>query len=471
MTLQSLPAKTVISVARHKVPIAVTGLVVITGMAYSLFWAPVIRHDAVGKVHSLFKNKAVILHLIHSIPYPHWYWIAPGDIWGTFRAAQIIGWGYLGGIYSMHGTFLLPPGILLILLPVAKLAGLLHLTESFPFPLMRPTAWLVIGPYEMAISGVALFGLDALAERLHTPVRRRTMLCLAEGVMLWQVVALWGHPEDVLALGLGAYAIRAALDRRPVATGWLLGVALAMQPFVILIVPVVLAIGIASTVRVGNTVDVDSASTASTAEDGADTSTSNTTSGTPWTHIKQMLSILWRAAAVPVVLVATPLIFNPRFTWQALAVQPTYPKTDHPTPWLALAPKLGHGAVSGGPTRLFAIATACILGYLLWWLIQIGKNVEELIVPFCAISLASWCAFEAVMTPYYIWPALALALLAAGQISIKRLAMTGAIGMFATVFAFHHAGPWLYWGVVTASLAVACVIGMPRLRSTHRLGT
>ncbi len=67
------------------------------------------------------------------------------------------------------------------------------------------------------------------------------MLCVAEGVVLWPILVIWGHPEDALALALGVYALVLALDGRWTGAGWLFGAAVATQPLVILMLPVLLA--------------------------------------------------------------------------------------------------------------------------------------------------------------------------------------------------------------------------------------
>ncbi len=407
-----------------------TLLIAITGTAFSLFWIPVVRHDMPLAVlqqgaHPEFRMARV----------SGWGWLTPVDIWEYFRATQTVGWGWLGGIYNtapVFGRLELPPGLLLVLLPVAKVAGVLHLSESFPLPLQRPTAWLILGPYEMLLSGVALFGLDALAVRLGLNSRRRHLLTLAEGVAIWQVVVLRGDPEYAIAIGLACYAMRAALDGRRTSSGWLLGAALSMQLFVVLLIPVILAIGM-------------------------------TTPSSPQAF--RQLPVLARAAAVPTALVATPLIVEPRATWRSLAIQPTYPRAMHPTPWLALAPRLGHQAVSGGPTRLLAIAAACIIGYAVYRHRRrhrhAGNETAWIIPCACALSLFCWCLFEAVMGSYYVWPATAFGLLAAALLGYRRLAACLGAGIFSAVFASHRAGPWLWWTPVIAGLALACVCGIP----------
>ncbi len=70
---------------------AVTAGVVVTGMAYSLWWATVVRHQS-------------------------FYWITPGDMWYTVRTAHWIGWGSLSFVYSNYRSALVTlPGFELLL--------------------------------------------------------------------------------------------------------------------------------------------------------------------------------------------------------------------------------------------------------------------------------------------------------------------------------------------------------------------
>ena len=165
----------------HKWPILVTILVLATGMAYSLAWGPIVRHRAM--------------------------WVFPEDIWGAYRSAHFIGWGSLGSVYAAGTRVVTFPGILLLLAPLAMLSGSLGMTESFPHLTPHPTAWLLLGPYEIVIGCTALFAFDALATHLQIPPSRRVMLCFAEGVVLWPTLVIWGHPEDALALALAVYGL------------------------------------------------------------------------------------------------------------------------------------------------------------------------------------------------------------------------------------------------------------------------
>src|ERR1700722_18474078 len=170
---------------RRSWPIVVTLFSVVTGMAYCLVWGSALNHSP--------------------------GWRISGDIWGTFRSSQFIGWGDLGNVYGDDTGLVTLPGILILFAPIAMLAGVFNMTESFPFTLPHPTAWLVLGPYEILISCAALFACDALAERLGVGRGRRGILCIAEGIVLWNVSVIWGHPEDAVAVALALYAVVLAL--------------------------------------------------------------------------------------------------------------------------------------------------------------------------------------------------------------------------------------------------------------------
>ena len=75
--------------------------------------------------------------------------------------------------------------------------------------------WLVAGPYMIAISGVALFAADALAERLRVRRGKRALFAVASAAALYNVTAEWGHPEDAVAVGLLLFAVLALSEARP----------------------------------------------------------------------------------------------------------------------------------------------------------------------------------------------------------------------------------------------------------------
>jgi hypothetical protein len=380
-------------IVRREWPLLCSAGVVASGMAYGLLWAPVVRHQ----------NQ----------------WIDPGDIWGAYRSAHFIAWGAFGSVYAAGTRLITFPGILLLFAPVAMLTGGLGMSESFPFALPHPTAWLVLGPYEMLIGCVALFACDALAERLGVGSTRRIALCLAEAVALWPVLVLWGHPEDALAVALVVYASARALDDRWTGAGWLFGAAIATQPLVISALPVLLACA----------------------------------------GIARAAKLLIRSFAPSVLLLATPVLASFPTTMHALVDQPNFPRIDHPTPWLFLAPSLGGSgsatAVAAGPGRVVGLLAACVLG--LW--IRRWRQRPDLVVWALAVALAMRCFTESVMDPYYVWPCLALGLVSAASRPRRFWVLAALIAVVLTVGSEFRFGEWVWWLTVTAAIALFLAVG------------
>jgi hypothetical protein len=398
----ALPAEGVSRLRRRAWPLAVTAAFVVTGMAFSLFWGPVVQH--------------------------HPFWLTSGDLWSTYRTAHYVGWGDLGGIYGAGTALVTLPGILLALAPVAMVTGALGLTESFPKFLPHPSAWLVLDPYVLLLSAVALFACDALAERLGVSRARRAVLCLVEAGLLWNVAVIWGHPEDPVAVGLALYALVFALDGRWTGAGWLFGAALVTQPLVLLMFPVLLALG----------------------------------------GRRQIVGLAARGAVPVVALVLTPLISQFHATTHALLDQPNFPHIDHATPWTALAPVLGGTgrafSVAAGPGRVVALILACCLG---WWARR-WRQRPDLIVWAAAMGLALRCFTESVMVAFYVWPALAVGLVIAARLGRGRLAVAGAVALFTTAAAQWRLGELPWWAIVTAGIAIVLAVGVRTGRQPTR---
>ncbi len=251
-------------------------------------------------------------------------WVVPDDLWGTLVAANRLLHGDLAGLYTAPTALITLPGGAVILMPVVALMDVLGVPiqlQSAHNP--HPAAWLLAGPYETVISAVALFAADALAEQLAVATGRRIVLAIASGIALWNVSLDWGHPEDAVAVGLLLYAVLAACRAKLSWAAWLTGAAVAVQPLVLLALPVLLAV----------------------------------------LPPRRIFAFLARAAAPGVVLLALAAIANWHATYRAVVTEPNWPNVDHPTPWLALATPLGHGAVAAGPIRLLAIAAACGCAY------------------------------------------------------------------------------------------------------------
>jgi hypothetical protein len=394
----------------------------IVGMVFSFWWYP-LTHHGTG-------------------------WYTPGDLWDTFRASQYVGWGGEGEIYKSQTFFDSFPGIAVLLAPIAKLSGLLHMSESFPLALLRPTAWLLLGPANLICGGVLLFPLDSLARRLLIPAKRRVLLVWLEAILIWPTVALWGHPEYVLALTFAIYGLLAAFDEAWGRVGVFFGLALLFQPLTLLMLPIAISyIAVRKWIRVASVIALPSA-----------------------------------------VLLIPPLVKEWSATTYTLLRQPNYPIADHPTPWLPLAPvlhrsyvgvarvaemvtqpdgrrkleeltvKVQHGAVvSAGLGRLIAILLACAIG------VWVAKRKPPLahVVWWVALTLSLRCVFECVMNPYYLMPGIAIVLVVASLLGTLRLFFVVLAAAACNYLSYRFMSPWHYYLSVIGLLIMVLVAALP----------
>ena len=228
-------------------------------MAYSFLWLPLTLHGF----------------------YSH-FWLTPGDLWSSYRTAHWVGWGAYGSLYSATGTYLTFPGIAILLAPVAVLTHALGMSECFPLMIPHPTAWILLGPIELGL------GCSFLSHSMHSRSasgvggRRRAVTCVIQGVLVWPLLVIWGHPEDAIAVALMAYVVISVLDQRWARAGWLFGAAVAFQPLVLLVLPLCLTRG-----------------------------------GT-----KQLTGFLGRSIGPSIALLAVPFLSDWHDTWDAVVKQP-----------------------------------------------------------------------------------------------------------------------------------------------------
>jgi hypothetical protein len=352
-------------------------------------------------------------------------WLLPDDLWGTLVAGQRLAHLDLGGLYTAPTGLVSLPGTAVILVPVAAIISAAGLSLQVPGAHnAHPHVWLLAGPYQMAVSAVTLFAADAIAERLGVTRLKRAALAAAGAVTLWSVSVLWGHPEDAVAVGLLLFAVLALSGGRAARSAWLTGAAVAVQPLVLLALPVLLML----------------------------------------VEPRRLSGFLARAAAPSVVLLAAAAAANWTATVHAETSQPNWPGVDHPTPWDSLAPHLSGGAVAAGPARVLTILVACgcaLVAGRRWrtarhapW----SPHILQDVVWWVAVALALRSAFEPVMVAYYVWPALAVALVAASR-SWPRLIGTALVTSTLTfVSQATWRGEWNWWGPMVAGLALTLLL-------------
>jgi hypothetical protein len=411
---------------RRTGPCIASVVYVALGLAYVFRWGSVVRH-----IPSL--------------------WISPVDLSDIFRASSAIAHGHFGAIYQAKSTVLSFPGILFLLAPVGAFSGHFHtvfaeitrnhhLVTQPTYVLshtsqilntgtitsgagqaneyaVQPQWFVFLAPYVIVLSCVALFACDALGEQLQVPRSRRALLNLVEAVMLWPVIVIWGHPEDAVAVGLAVYALVCATDKRFTWAGWLFGGALAVQPLVVVMFPLLLVMGGKGRAA------------------------------------RLVVQGLLPAAAVTI----GPLASDLHDTVHNVVTQPAFPDINgtHQTPWTFLAPKLGgegvDTTVGGGPLRALTLALA--VG-MVWWARR-WRSKPEMLAWAAAAVLALRVYTESVMTAYYVWPALAVGMVVGARGSRPRFGIAVVVGIVTTVVAQWHLGVFPWW-----SLDVAGVTGV-----------
>jgi hypothetical protein len=129
--------------------------------------------------------------------------------------------------------------------------------------------------------------------------------------------------------------------------------------------------------------------------------------------------------------------------------------------------------VAGGPGRVLAIIGACCCAVIAgrrWQAPRQGfewqpQALEDLLW-WVAAALALRSVFESVMVAYYLWPVLAIAMLAAAR-NWQRLVATSAaatVVTFASQVSWHS--PWAWWLPMLAGLGLTLLLArvpLPRL--------
>jgi hypothetical protein len=156
---------------------------------------------------------------------------------------------------------------------------------------------------------------------------------------------------------------------------------------------------------------------------------------------------------------AAPLVADFHATVHNLVTQPAYPdiSVTHQTPWTFLAPKLvGRGSstiVGGGPVRASTLVLAAGLG----WLVQRWRTRPEMIVWTVALALALRTYTESVMTAYYVWPALAVGLVAAARGVRIRFAAAVVAALGTTVLVQQSLSLFVWWTLTVLGVTAVLV--------------
>jgi hypothetical protein len=360
-------------------------------------------------------------------------WAVPDDLWATLVAAQRLLHLDLAGLYTAPTNLVSFPGAAVILVPVAALMDLAGIPIQAGRQGVHPAGWLVAGPLETILSALVLFAADALAQRMGVKLLKRFVLAAAGATALWNVSVRWGHPEDAVAIGLLLYAVLALSNEKPNRAAWLAGAAVAVQPLALLAFPLLAIAAV---------------------------------------EPKRLPGFVVRAAIPSTALLAAAAAANWTATIHAVTNQPNAPTIDHPTPWIyltQLAPHMSDGSVAAGPARALAVLVACGCAAVTWRRWRTARlagmwRPDDLaaLLWWVAVTLALRTVFEPVMVSYYVWPPLAVALVAASRDWLRLLpaAATAIVLTFLSQVSWRN--PWVWWTPIVVVLALTLVSARPR---------
>ena len=358
-------------------------------------------------------------------------WAVPDDLWATLVAAQRLLHLDLANLYTAPTNLISFPGAAVILVPVAAIMDAAGIPIQAGPQGVHPTGWLVAGPLETLLSGIVLLAADALAERMGVNLFKRFLLAGAGATVLWSVTIRWGHPEDAVAVGLLLYAVLALSDDRLNRAAWLAGAGVAVQPLVLLAFPILAAA----------------------------------------VEPKRLPGFLARAATPALALLAAAAAANWTATIHAVTNQPNAPTIDHPTPWIYvsfLAPHMSDGSVAAGPARALAVLVACGCALVTWRRWQTARlagawRPDDLaaLLWWVAVTLALRTVFEPVMVSYYVWPPLAVALVAASRDWIRLIAASTTAIVLTFLAQGSWRNPWVWWTPVVVVLALTLAAAWP----------
>jgi hypothetical protein len=185
---------------------------------------------------ALFYSFYLFAHLYHKRLRGFDVWYAPGDIWQMVDGGRYVWHGALGYVYQGTPSYALPLSFILTA-PVSAVISHYNLIEGI-FPIPKPTAWLVAGPFGLLFNIFLLDSVRRLAWDLG--LRRRMM-----GVQLLTVLLVlvpmfeWGHFEDVIALTFVVHGARYLLRSDFLRAGLLVSMAVSSKQWAVMLIPLV----------------------------------------------------------------------------------------------------------------------------------------------------------------------------------------------------------------------------------------
>lgn len=351
--------------------------------------------------------------LLHGVG--EWYESGYNDFWRSWTSASYMTYaGGYGHVYVLDGALETVPAWLALIAPISRLTfGL-----SFPDPsvVLYPAAYWIAGPVFLSAMALPICAGDRFLEYLGVVDLRRRLTVLGVFAITLPPIALFGHSEDLIALGSMLYGLIAALEGRHRAAGWWLGVALAFQFLAFLAIPIALLL----------------------------------------IKRRHWLAAIVPMLVVPLVLLVVPLVNEPTATLHQLLHQQVYFDNGFISPSWYLDP--GVGAFIRILVALSAIPAALVLARFL----PNGRQPAATMVLWTLALLFALRVAEPELVPYFLAPTLALFPLCASRGPWWRLLAASALSVWLNWWLHDPVqGRWLEWFVIVAQLAVLAWLAWP----------
>jgi hypothetical protein len=344
-------------------------------------------------------------------------WQPPDDAWTGILAGQYVSNGAIGFVYSSSPFYVISPLLAVLLAPATFTADQLKLVYDVPFPVPHPTAWLLFGPYAMALCFAVYVAARRLARQVGLAAQAAIVQWAALILAVIPMVILYGHVEDALGLAALMFAVVLLLEERYRPAAIALGLAIACKQTALLALPLVIALA----------------------------------------PKEQRVGMAVRSLAIPAALVALPLIRDWHTATSQLFAAKSYPHAlSHTALWIAHPDQI----VAGTPGRLVALLFAGALG---WWMRDRREDVP-LILAALGLVLLSRLVFEPRVVLYYLGPGL-LFLLLHERLTTGHWWRTSAAGCLLMAYFHLHLAPVVWWPAAFAALAV---IAWPAARDVIR---
>ena len=163
-------------------------------------------------------------------------WATPGDFWVLVQQARYVASGALGYVYEVRQYPL--PLFVILLAPAVALGDALGLVQNLPFGVRRPSMWVLLAPYCLALCVPVVAAVGRLAERLRPDRSPAGLQCAVAGALI--PVWYFGHYEDALALGAVVAGLNARLSDNDDRSALWLGVAIAFKQWAVFVAPVLI---------------------------------------------------------------------------------------------------------------------------------------------------------------------------------------------------------------------------------------